>query len=168
MTAQTHDDDRAEVLKAPAIGQRAPDFVLQNQHGESVSLAQFRGRWSVVLVFYPFAFSGVCTGELAEIRDWVIEPSGDETTAVLAVSCDHMFSLRVFAERERLGFPLLSDFWPHGEVSATYGVFNVKLGCPDRSTFIIDRAGVVRRRVESAMSQARNTDEYRKVLAEIG
>jgi len=155
-------------VRGLAIGDGAPDFALPNQHGESVSLAQFRGRRNVVLVFYPFAFSGVCTGELGELRQWVTELSGDDTTAVLAISCDHMFSLRVFAERERLGFSLLSDFWPHGEAAATYGVFNAKLGRPDRSTFIIDRAGVLRWRVESAVSQARNTGEYRKALAEIG
>ncbi len=150
------------------VDQPAPDFELRDQHGQAVSMSSFRGRSAVLLVFYPFAFSGVCTGELGALRQWVTELSGDDTTAVLAVSCDHMFSLRVFAERERLGFSLLSDFWPHGEAAATYGVFNAKLGRPDRSTFIIDRAGVLRWRVERAVSQARNTGEYRKALAEIG
>lgn len=155
-------------MRALEIGQPAPDFCLNNQHGESVSLARFSGERNVVLVFYPFAFSRVCTGELSEIRDWVDDLSDDDSAVVLAVSCDHMFSLRVFAERERLGFSLLSDFWPHGAVSAAYGVFNERLGRPDRSTFIIDRDGVLRWRVENAISQARNPDEYRKALAEIG
>lgn len=91
------------------VGTPAIDFSLKDQHGQDVSLSDFRGDKDVVLVFYPFAFSGVCTGELCEIRDKFVDFSGP-STALLAISCDPMFSLRAFAERESLPFPLLSDF----------------------------------------------------------
>lgn len=148
------------------VGQPAPEFTLQNQHGESISLADHRGNQHVVVVFYPFAFSGVCTGELCEIRDTIVDFT-DSSAVVLAVSCDPMFSLRAFADREGLGFQLLSDFWPHGAVSTSYGVFNDRLGCSGRATFVIDRDGVLRWLVENEIPQARNVDDYRKVLASL-
>lgn len=150
----------------PEIGQRAPEFTLQNQHGESVSLADYRGERHVVLVFYPFAFSRVCTGELCEIRDTIVDFT-DSNAVVLAVSCDPMFSLRAFADREALQFNLLSDFWPHGTVSTAYGVFNERLGSSGRATFIVDRDGVLRWCVENEIPRARNLHDYRNVLASL-
>ena len=149
------------------IGAPAPDFSLKDQHGQPVSPSDFRGVKNLVLVFYPFAFSGVCTGELHELRDHIADFSNDQT-ALVAVSCDHMFSLRAYAERDRYPFPLLSDFWPHGAVSAAYGIFNERAGCSGRATFILDRAGILRWQVENAIPKARDVDEYRKVLAELG
>ncbi|MGH3503227.1 MAG: peroxiredoxin [Nocardioidaceae bacterium] len=145
----------------------APDFSLKNQHGETVTLSDFRSHKNVVLVYYPFAFSGVCTGEMCEIRDHVADFSDDQT-AILAVSCDPMFTLRAFADKEGLGFPLLSDFWPHGETARAYGIFNEQVGCASRATFVIDREGVLRWRVDNEMPEARNLDDYRKVLADLG
>ena len=110
---------------ALTIGQPAPEFSLKNQHGELVSLATHRGK-NVVLLFYPYAFSRVCSGELVEIRDNLADVQ-NERSALLAISCDPMFSLRTFADRDGLTFPLLSDFWPHGAVSRCYGVFNEQL-----------------------------------------
>ncbi|MEP6665234.1 MAG: peroxiredoxin [Nocardioidaceae bacterium] len=149
------------------IGQPAPQFSLRSQHGESVSLADHVGKKNVVLVFYPFAFSGVCTGELCEIRDQITDFS-DERTAILAISCDPMHALRAFSERDGLEFPLLSDFWPHGAVSKAYDNFNERLGCSGRATYVIDREGTLRWLVENKIPQARNIDDYRKVLAELG
>ncbi len=149
------------------IGQPAPQFTLRSQHGEAVSLADFAGQKNVILVFYPFAFSRVCTGELGEIRD-NLSDFADERTAILAISCDPMHSLRAFTEQDGLDFPLLSDFWPHGEVSKTYKSFNEKLGCSARSTFVIDSEGTLRWLVENEIPQARDLDDYRKVLAELG
>lgn len=151
---------------AVEIGQPAPDFTLRNQHGESISLTDFGGKQHIALVFYPFAFTGVCTGELCEIRDSITDFT-DEGATVLAVSCDPMYALRVFADREALGFSLLSDFWPHGAVSTAYGVFNAARGCSERATFIIDREGGLRWYVENELPQARNLDDYRKVLASL-
>ena len=146
--------------------QQAPDFSLNNQHGEAVSLSQFSGSKDVILVFYPFAFSSVCTGELCEIRDQLVDFSDDETE-VLAVSCDHMFSLRAFADRDGYTFSLLSDFWPHGEVSKAYDIFEDKPGCSGRATFIIDKSGTIRWSVHNEIPQARDLDTYRAILKEI-
>lgn len=148
------------------IGQPAPEFTLKNQYGEDVSLSGFHRDKNVVVVFYPFAFSGVCTGELCELRDQIADFS-DEDTVVLAISCDHMFSLRAFAERDGYSFGLLSDYWPHGAVSSAYGIFNEKLGCSGRATFVIDKSGVLRWQVENQIPQARNVDDYRAILSEL-
>lgn len=119
------------------VGQAVPHFSLKDQHGQDVSLNDARGSRNVVLVFYPFAFSGVCTGELCEIRDHLVDFSND-STVLLAVSCDHMFSLRAFAEQERLPFALLSDFWPHGQVLRPTGFStngsDVQVARPSSST----------------------------------
>ena len=104
------------------VGQAAPEFTLSNQFGEKVSLADFRGEKNVVLMFYPFAFTGTCTGELCAIRDQYVDFVNDDTV-VLSVSCDSPYTLKVFAEQESLTHALLSDFWPHGEASKAYGVF---------------------------------------------
>ena len=105
------------------IGLEAPDFELPNQFGEKVKLSSFRGQKNVVVVFYPFAFTGTCTGELCALRDDISVFQNDKVQ-LLAISCDAMFSLKVFAEKEGYQFPLLSDFWPHGAIAKKYGVFN--------------------------------------------
>ncbi|MFL6287373.1 MAG: peroxiredoxin [Actinomycetes bacterium] len=145
------------------VGQTAPEFTLRDQHGQPTSLASFRGRRNVVLMFYPWAFTGVCTSELCEIRDR-IATFDNEQTVTLAVSCDSQFSLRIFGEREGYTFQLLSDFWPHGDVSRAYGVFNDKAGVAIRGTFIIDKEGVVQYAVVNQIPDARDPGEYEKVL----
>ncbi|MFD5325351.1 peroxiredoxin [Streptomyces sp. NPDC127092] len=146
------------------IGAEAPDFELKDNHGRTVRLSSFRGTKNVLLFFYPFAFTGVCTGELRALRDRLDEFVNDDTQ-LLAVSSDSMHTLRVFGEQEDLEFPLLSDFWPHGAVSRAYGVFDEDKGCAVRGTFVLDRAGVVRWSVVNALPDARDTDEYAKALA---
>jgi mycoredoxin-dependent peroxiredoxin len=147
-------------------GENAPDFELKDQHGQRVRLSSFRGQKAVVLVFYPFAFSGVCTGELREVRDSQLSLVSDEVQ-LLAISCDPMFSLRAFGEHEGLEFPLLSDFWPHGEVSKSFDNFDERAGCPNRSTFIVDKTGVLRWSVRNAMPDARNLGECVNALKDL-
>lgn len=147
----------------PAVGELAPDFELVNQFGEPVRLSSFRGQ-NVVLVFYPFAFSGVCTGELCEIRD-NLAAFEDAGATVLAVSVDSKFSLRAYAEKEGYGFDLLADFWPHGAVATAYGVFDSESGMAGRGTFIIDAAGTIRYVVVNPRGQARELAEYQDALA---
>jgi peroxiredoxin len=147
----------------PAVGEPAPDFELSNQYGEPVRLSSFRGQ-NVVLVFYPFAFSGICTGELCEIRD-NLAALEDANATVLAISVDSKFSLRAYAEQEGYGFDLLADFWPHGSVASEYGVFDAGSGMARRGTFIIDAAGVVRYVVVNPRGQARDLSAYRDALA---
>jgi mycoredoxin-dependent peroxiredoxin len=146
------------------IGHEAPDFELKNQHGESVSLRSYRGSHRVVLVFFPYAFSRVCSGEMHALSSQLPD-FANSNTQLIAVSCDHMFSLRAFADQDRLGFPILSDFWPHGAVSKSYGVFDPGHGCADRGTFIIDSTGVLRWSVHHEMSDARSVEDYKAVLA---
>lgn len=146
------------------IGQEAPDFELKDQHGNAVKLSAFRGEKNVVVLFYPFAFTGVCTGELCGLRDQ-LELFQNDNVQLLAISCDSVFTLRVFAERENFSFPLLSDHWPHGAVAQKYGVFEESKGAAVRGTFIIDKKGIVRWQIVNAMSDARNLDEYKAALA---
>ncbi|MBN3928099.1 peroxiredoxin [Streptomyces verrucosisporus] len=145
------------------VGIKAPEFELRNQHGETVRLADFKGEKNVVLLFYPFAFTGVCTGELCALRDELPRFVNDDVQ-LLAVSCDSPFTLRVFAEQEGLDYPLLSDFWPHGDTAREYGVFDEEKGCAVRGTFIIDKEGVVRWAVVNALPDARDLNEYAKAL----
>ncbi len=148
------------------VGRPAPDFELRDQHGQTVTLSGFRGRTAVLLVFYPFVFSGVCTEELQALRDDRPDlRAGD--AALLAVSCDPMFSLRAFADSDGIEFPLLSDFWPHGAVSSAYGVFDSRRGCPSRSSFVVDREGLVRWEMHNTLPEARAIGEYARVLAEL-
>ncbi|MEU3828829.1 redoxin domain-containing protein [Streptomyces sp. SID486] len=145
------------------VGDKAPDFELKDNHGRTVRLSDFRGDENVVLLFYPFAFTGVCTGELCEVRD-NLPKFADRGTRVLAVSNDSIHTLRVFAEQEGLEYPLLSDFWPHGNVSRAYGVFDEDKGCAVRGTFIIDKEGVVRWTVVNGLPDARDLGDYVKAL----
>src|SRR5215475_11804612 len=124
------------------VGSEAPDFTLNDYNREKVTLSSFRGQKSVLLVFYPFAFSGVCTGEFCQIRDELADYQNEEVQ-ILGISVDNVHALKAWAKQEGYEFPLLSDFWPHGEVAKTYGVFNEPAGMSNRGTFLIDKSGVV-------------------------
>ena len=148
-------------------GTSAPDFTLKDQQGNEVTLSSFRGDKNVVLVFYPFTFTGVCEGELCTLRDdlSVFEADGAQ---VLAVSCDSRHSQRIWSEQQGYTFPVLSDFWPHGALAKTYGVFNEDLGCANRATFVIDKAGVVVDTFASAnLGTAREHSSYQAALAKL-
>ena len=147
------------------VGQVAPDFTLVNQAGDKVTLSEFRGR-KVVLVFYPFAFSPLCTSEMCDLRDR--RGDFDDDTVLLGISVDTKYALRVFAEQEGLGFDLLSDFWPHGAVAQEYGVFLPDAGGKaTRATFVIDREGVVRWAIINGPGEPRDPGDYRAALADL-
>ena len=148
-------------------GTEAPDFTLKDQDGNDVTLSSFRGDKAVTLVFYPFTFTGVCEGELCALRDDLsdFESAGVQ---VLAVSCDTRHAQKVWAEQEGYGFPVLSDFWPHGEVAKAYGVFNDALGCANRGTFVIDKDGQIVDAFESGgLGEARPKERYEEAVAEL-
>ncbi|WP_181311342.1 peroxiredoxin [Nocardioides campestrisoli] len=147
------------------LGGPAPDFTLRDQFGQDVSLSDYRGRKAVAILFYPYAFSGVCTGEMAAVRDRLAEFMTFDTE-VLAISCDPVYSLRAFADQDGLNFPLLSDFWPHGEVARAYEVFDETKGAPRRSSYVIGPDGVVRWSVHNALPQGRDLDEHLARLRE--
>ncbi|WP_139983699.1 peroxiredoxin [Nocardioides litoris] len=141
------------------LGGPAPDFTLRDQFGQDVTLSSFRGRKVVAILFYPFAFSGVCTGEMSGIRDRLDEFLTFHTE-VLGISCDPVYAQRAFADQDGLNFPLLSDFWPHGEVARSYGVLDEDRGAPRRSSYVVDRDGVLRWSVHNPGPQPRDLDEH--------
>ena len=151
---------------AVEVGDQAPDFELTDQHGTPVRLSDFRGRKNVVLVFYPLAFSGVCSGELCAIRDQFPEVTRDDVE-LITVSVDSKFVLKTWADQQHFNFTMLADFWPHGEVAKSYGVFDNTMGVATRGTFIIDKDGVVRWKVVNPIPQAREIADYQKALAEL-
>ena len=152
---------------AVEVGDQAPDFELRDQHGTPVRLSSFRGAKNVVLVFYPLAFSPVCSNELYALRDEFPEVTRDDV-ALLTVSVDSTYAHRAWSDAEHFGFGLLSDFWPHGEVAKLYGVFDPERGVAIRGTFVIDKDGVVRWKVVNPIPQARDLAEYSKALAALG
>lgn len=150
---------------AVEIGDEAPDFELPDQHGTPVKLSSFRGKKNVVLVFYPLAFSPVCSGELCGLRDSFPEATSREDVELLTVSVDSMFTHRAWADAEKFDFSLLADFWPHGEVAKSYGVFNEEKGLAVRGTFVIDKQGKVTWKVVNPIPEARDIADYQKALA---
>jgi len=124
------------------VGNPAPDFTLKDQYGRSVTLSSFRGK-NALLVFFPLAFTPICQGELGQIRDH-LSAYQNEDTAVLTLSVGPPPTHKVWAAENGFDFPVLADFWPHGAVAQAYGVFNADSGHPNRGTFAIDAAGVIR------------------------
>ena len=112
---------------AAAVGESAPDFTLMDQGRRPVSLSDLRGKKSLI-VFFPFAFSRTCQGELCSIRDNLHSLDAADAN-VVAISCDHFYSNRAWTEQEGFGFKILSDHWPHGAVSRAYGCFDEQIGC---------------------------------------
>ena len=147
-----------------ATGAPAPDFTLRDQFGQDVTLSSYRGRKAVALVFYPYAFSGVCTGEMAGVRDRLSEFMTFDSE-VLAISCDPLYALRAFADADGLNFSLLSDFWPHGEVCRAYDVFDERKGSPLRSSYVVDKDGLLRWSVHNASPDGRDLDVHLEQLA---
>ncbi len=146
----------------PGIGQRAPDFTARNQHGQPVTLSTLRGD-PVVLVFYPSAFSGVCTAELNALQEDLAQFRALDAR-LLALSCDTMFTLRGFADARGLAFDLLTDHWPHGAIAQSYGVFDEQWGVAQRGSFVIDAQGRVRWSVLNGFAEARDVAEHLRAL----
>lgn len=148
------------------VGDTAPDFTLRDQNGQDVTLSAFRGSKSVLIVFYPFAFSGICTGELCEVRGDLASFQNDHVQ-VLGVSCDTVFSLKKWAQQESYEFPLLSDYWPHGRVAEAYGVFDDSRGMAIRGTYLVDVEGTVRFEEVNGPGQARDQSVWKRALDEL-
>jgi peroxiredoxin len=137
-----------------------------DQHGSPVTLSSFKGQKNVVILFYPFAFSGICTGELCALRDDLAAFQNDDVQ-LLAISCDPMYAQRAFAEQEGYKFPVLADFWPHGGAAKAYGVFDDARGCAVRGTFIVDKNGTMVWQIVNGLGDARNLVEYKSALASL-
>ena len=150
-------------MRAVEVGDAAPDFATRNQHGETVALADLRGG-PAVIIFYPWAFSGICRGELAAVRD-DYEHFVSLGVRVLAVSCDAMFTLRAYAEAENIPFELVSDHWPHGAIARAYGIFDETAGCALRATFVLDAGGAITWQTVNGIGEARDLDDLVAALA---
>ena len=147
-----------------AVGAPAPDFELKDQNNQWVRLRDFRNRKAVLLVFYPLTFTGTCQGELTEIRD-NIGRYANKSVQVLAVSVDSSYSHKIWSLQEGFDFPLLADFWPHGEVAQRYEVFNAVAGFANRGTFLIDRDGVIRFAEETGPGESRDQQAWQAAIA---
>jgi peroxiredoxin len=145
---------------------QAPDFALVNQFGQTIQLSDFRGERSVALVFFPLAFSGICSTELCELRD-NLSLFADDGVELIAMSVDSRHTLRAWGEQEGYDFNLLSDFWPHGGVAKEYGVFLEAKGFANRATFLIDTQGIIRASFITAPGEPRSLDAYRAALGEL-
>lgn len=153
-------------LMALPVGTEAPDFTLPDANKTPVSLSSFRGKQAVLLVFYPFAFSGTCTTELCQIRDDLGSFENDDVQ-VLAISTDTAQSLKAWSLDQGYTFPLLSDFWPHGEVAQAYGVFNDSAGFANRGTFVVDKSGIIRFAEMNGPGEARDSSSWAEALAQV-
>ena len=145
------------------VGSTAPDFTLPDANRAPVSLLEFRGKKAVLLVFYPFAYSGICTTELCAVRD-DLEVFQNDRVQLLAVSTDPAPTLQAWAQSQGYEFPLLSDFWPHGEVSKAYGVFHEGGGMATRGTFLIGIDGVVSFAEVNGPGEARDQSSWKRAV----
>lgn len=144
------------------IGQPAPEFKLFSFEKKEVALSDYRGQ-NVVLLFFPMAFSGVCTAELCAVRDDIASYQG-LNAQVLAVSVDSPFTLAKFREDQHLNFPLLSDF--NKQTAQAYDAFYEEFvmglkGVARRSAFVIDREGIVR--YAEVLESAGDLPDFQKV-----
>lgn len=146
----------------PFVGDLIPDFASRNQFGEPVDSVDLRGTTSV-LIFYPWAYSSICGGELAQLRD-LHQLFVERGVRVLAISCDAMFTLRAYADAEDFGFELLTDHWPHGAIARSFGIFDESAGCSLRGTFLIAPDSSVAFREVNPIGEAR---DLATVLAEL-
>ena len=144
------------------VGEAAPDFELLDEEGKPTRLSSFRGR-NVMIVFFPAAFSPICSQELKQIagRKAAYEK---ENTAVIGISVDNRWSLRAFKRDEGLTATLLSDFHPKGNVAQKYGVFIGETGYAKRGTFAVDKEGVIRGISVKEPKEARTEEDYFNLL----
>jgi len=145
-------------------GTQAPGFTLKDQHGQPVTLSTFRGAKNVLLVFFPLAFTGICQGELDQLRDHLPEFENDQS-AVLAISVGPPPTHKIWATESGFLFPVLSDFWPHGAVSQAYGVFNAEAGIANRGTFVVDTSGIIRFAEMKSPGEPRDQAVWTEALA---
>lgn len=147
-----------------AVGSLAPPFALANQFGETVESSSLVG--GSVIVFFPFAFSRVCTDELGQLRDNqdIFDAAG---VSLVAVSVDHKYTLRAFADANDISFDLLADFWPHGEVTRAYEAFDDGHGYAERISYVLDGSGAVRAAISSPHGQGRPISDYARALSSV-
>ena len=147
-----------------AVGTAAPDFTLTSSLGEDITLSDALSRGPVALVFFPLAFSGICQGELCELRDnlAIFESAGVQ---LMGISVDSKFALRAWGDEQGYQFPLLSDFWPHGAVAQAYDAWVAERGMANRATILIAQDGTVAASFVTEPGQPRPLEAYREAVA---
>ncbi len=149
---------------ALAVGDTAPDFTLKDQDGTEYTLSSFRGEKPVVLVFVPFAFTGVCQGEFCELSE-NLESFNAAGVQLFGITCDRQFSLKEWATQQGFTFPVLSDGWPHGAVAQAYDCFNEDLGCAMRRTVVINADGDISAIFDSGgLGEPRQLEQYTEAI----
>lgn len=148
------------------VGDPAPDFTLPTHNEGELNLAWYQGRKNVVLAFFPAAFTPVCATQVPEYQK-VIEKFDEFDCQLLCLSVDSIPSLMAWARSlGGLSFPIMSDFWPHGEVSMMYGNLNGK-GYANRTVFLIDKKGVIRWIERLDPAQLPNNDDLFEQLEKL-
>lgn len=149
-----------------AVGTVAPDFTLVSQNREKISLDDLKGKKSMI-VFMPYPHTRTCDAESCEIRDnWAL--LGDLDANVVIITTHAAPTNREWAERNDFGFPILADYWPHGEVARAYDTFEEAFGYAKRTTYILDADGVIRDVIASdVLGEARPFSDYPEALAAI-
>jgi len=136
-------------------GDMAPDFTLPSTVGDKVTLSDYRGKKSVILLFYPLDFSPVCSVENKQCAE-MLPTKGSADVEVLGISVDSLWSHKAFAAQQGVGYPLLADFHPKGAVAEKYGVYLADRGISARTAFIIGKDGKVKQIVGSEIPVARD------------
>jgi peroxiredoxin len=149
---------------AVEVGREAPDFELPDTDGGKTKLSDYRGKKNVLLVFYPLAFSTICTTEFCELRDVNPDLAGQDDVEVIGISVDSVWSLKAWKEKERFPNKFVADFWPHGEVAEKYGALVPERGIAKRATFLIDKEGIVRWMEMNEPRDKRDQSTWRKEL----
>lgn len=146
-------------------GRPAPPFSLRDQHSDQVSLDDMKGQPGLI-VFMPLAFTRVCSGEMGELRDNLATLG---KARLVVITCDNVPTNRAWAESSGFEFPILSDFWPHGEVTRAYGCFDERIGVARRSTFVIDDEAIITDVISTDhLREARPFDAYVEALSALG
>ena len=149
-----------------SIGDAAPEFVLKDQEGNEVSLNDLKGR-KTLLVFIPFPFTGLCEGELCDIRDNLHRLESLDAN-VISITCDTRPANKAWADSQNFTFSILSDFWPHGVTAQAYGCFNETTGSAMRATYVLDADGIVRDIIATdSLGDTRSVADYPKALEAI-
>jgi peroxiredoxin (alkyl hydroperoxide reductase subunit C) len=147
-----------------AIGTAAPDFILYDQGKEQVSLEDLRGS-NALVVFIPFPFTGHCDNEGCQLRDG-LAALGDLDAKVVVITTHALPTNAKWAAENGFEFPVLSDFWPHGEVAQAYGAFNDVLGSANRVSYVLDKRGIIREVISTdSLGTPREYELYGQALA---
>ncbi len=139
-------------------GDMAPDFTLPSTVGEKVTLSDYRGKKNVLLMFYPLDFSPVCPVENRQCAQ-MLPPKGAEGVQVLGISVDSLWAHKAFAAQNNIGYPLLADFHPKGEVARRYGVYLEEKGISARTAFVIGKDGRVKDIIASDIPVPRDIEK---------